>query len=199
MRHAPTPTRSASARGVPGNPLSSSRAWVDTASGTRSVAFPPRFHTAAKGNGPKSTPAARGPGSAHSSSSSTSTAIPPRRRGTSRTSTGKSLIDSISRWTSARLSHFLAALELPLNEHQGVPLRRYDLLSRGRRPSVGLSQLGLGAACARLPGDLAGACRPTYTRPGSADIYRCPEESSTPLRPRRGSIAVFRDPGAAVP
>src|SRR5438876_7138465 len=128
------PTQSASPRGVPGNPLSSSLAWEGTASGTRSVAFLPRFLTAAKANGPKSTPPAKGPGSAHSLSSSTSTAIPPRHRRTSRTSTGKSLIDSISRSTRTRPSHVPPDLELRLNEHQGGSRQK---IARVSRSSVG--------------------------------------------------------------
>src|SRR5713101_5195666 len=86
-----------------------------------------------------------------------------------------------------------------VGEHQGVPVREYDLLPPGRWPSMGLSQLGLRTARARLPGDLARADRPTHARPGDADVCCRPEESSGALRPRGVSSALFQDPGATVP
>src|SRR6267143_4358022 len=104
MHHVPARIISASPREVLENPLSSSRASGEGTSRTRSVASLPRSLTAATGSGPKSIPVTRGPCPVHSLSSSISTAIPARRRATSRTSTGKSPIHSISRYRRARPS-----------------------------------------------------------------------------------------------
>src|SRR5437879_9688004 len=68
-------------------------------------------------------------------------------------------------------------------ESYGLPSREHPLRSRVRRPFLGLSQLGVGAAGIGLSRYLAGGDRPECPSTRGADEGCCSAESAPAIRP----------------